>query len=47
MEPSPPIYLPMIKKQFNNYTVTITDENTNDVSFNGETVSMVFHIQSV
>ena len=47
VEPSPPIYLPMIKKQFNNYSVTITDENSNDVSFNGETVSMVFHIQSV
>ena len=47
--PSPPLYLPLnnTKMSFNEYTVSITDENLNLVSFNGENVSMVLHIKSV
>src|SRR5271156_1889320 len=47
--PSPPLYLPLnsTKLSFNDYTVSITDENLNIISFNGENITMVLHIKSV
>ena len=49
ISPSPPLYLPLntTKLSFNDFHVSITDENSNLVSFNGENLSMVLHIKSV
>ena len=49
IEPYDPIYLPATsyKRDINDYRVWITDENMNPISFNGENITIVFHIQSV
>ena len=49
ISPSPPLYLPLnsTKLSFNDFHVSITDENSKLVSFNGENLSMVLHIKSV
>ena len=49
IEPYDPIYLPVTsyKRNITDFRVWITDENMNPISFNGENITIVFHIQSV
>lgn len=44
---SPPIYLPIFVKAFDNITIRIIDQNGNLISFNGEEMSIYLHLKQV
>jgi hypothetical protein len=43
--PNPPRYYPLIVDRIADYRVFITDENGNQLNFNGETIEVQFHLR--